>query len=365
MTESVGIVFAPDGSLRFQDLPFSLTQLASEFGWRPACQDTDMPALPRFWLARSTYLDFTRNELETLPMAQLWDLHSAAPEAGDVRDNAATLLDLKTLLAQRLLANCVLCELRCGADRLGGQHGPCGSGHISHVSRAFLNLGEERRVSPGFCVFFTGCNWHCPFCQYPDELNARYGRPINPAEWAAAAADAASEGARTLHFLGGNPDQHLAAALEILQHCGIRLEVVWNSNGYASEETMRLLNGIVDVWLTDLRFGNEDCAVRLGAWPDTWATVTRNLRMAAASGSDLIIRHLQLPGHFTCCTAPCLRWIADNLAACPNVQVNLMAGQYMPLHRAYRYPALNRFLDPEESKAAVDLARDLALPLVE
>jgi putative pyruvate formate lyase activating enzyme len=150
--------------------------------------------------------------------------------------------------------------------------------------------------------------------------------------------------------------------LDTLAWCRAEFEVVWNSNGFASAEVMRLLDGIVDVHLIDLRFGDGPCGSRLGAGPTSFRAATRNIRAAMGQGTDVIVRHLQLPGHFDCCTGPCLHWLAENA---PAAAVNLVRGQYYPFWRAARTPGIDRPLRAEEHERAVELGRRLGLRLVE
>jgi putative pyruvate formate lyase activating enzyme len=137
--------------------------------------------------------------------------------------------------------------------------------------------------------------------------------------------------------------------------------VVWNTNGYASPTTLRLLDGVVDVYLVDFRHGASACAQRYGVPGDSVDIIRHNLRQIAAQDTALIVRHLQLPTHFECCTASVLRWLAAEL---PDVSLNLMHGQYRPARLAYRYPEINRRLTPAERKKAMQLACDLDLMLV-
>ena len=122
---------------------------------------------------------------------------------------------------------------------------------------------------------------------------------------------------------------------------------------------MRLLDGVIDVYLTDLKFGNDDCARRLCGAQDYLSVVRRNHRMAAAQG-EVLVRHLQLPGHLECCTLPTIDWLAEEL---PGVAVNLM-DQYRPEHRAREHPELGAPLPREERRRALEHARERGLFLI-
>ena len=112
---------------------------------------------------------------------------------------------------------------------------------------------------------------------------------------------------------------------------------VWNSNMYCSEETMKLLQGIIDVYLTDFKYGNDTCAKRLSKVDNYFRIIKRNHKIAYKQG-ELIIRHLVLPNHIKCCSEPIFQWINRNI---PDVAVNVMA-QYRPEYHAYEHKEISR-----------------------
>ena len=312
--------------------------------------------------------EIDRTELFTASNEALWDLHAAQVEARAWRTASeeasgarATLLDLKVELARRSLLACDLCARQCGADRWHDEPGACGSVREGSVTRVFLNWSEEPHLRPGVSVFLSGCNWDCVYCQYPENLDAHAGQVIAPTRLAERIEALRREGATNVHWVGGNPDQHLRTVLRTLQQCQAPLPVVWNTNGYASPTTLRLLDGVVDVYLVDFRHGTSACAERYGVPGDSVDIIQRNLRRIAAQDAALIVRHLQLPEHFDCCTAPILRWLAAEL---PDVPLNLMHGQYRPAHLAYQYPEINRRLTRSEREKTDQLAHDLGSTLV-
>jgi putative pyruvate formate lyase activating enzyme len=127
---------------------------------------------------------------------------------------------------------------------------------------------------------------------------------------------------------------------------------------YLSVETMKLLNGIVDVYLTDWKYGNDKCASRLSNAPKYTGIMERNHRLGREH-AEMIIRHLVLPGHIDCCTRPALTWIAENLK---DVQVNVMA-QYRPEHRALEFDDIAHPLTLAEYREAIEIAETLGLDL--
>jgi putative pyruvate formate lyase activating enzyme len=163
------------------------------------------------------------------------------------------------------------------------------------------------------------------------------------------------EGSLNVNFVGGDPNPHLLYILKTISLISENVPVIWNSNFYMSLEAMQLLDGVVDLYLSDFKYGNNECAMRLSGIPDYWDVVTRNHKLAWKSG-DMIIRHLLLPNHLECCTLPILDWIYENLGR--KAVVNIMA-QYRPLYEASKYPDISRFLYRDEYLKAVNYARDL------
>mgnify|MGYP001269080492 CR=1 FL=1 len=338
-----------------------------------------------------TLLPWSADELTRMSRRRLWQLH-ASWERGEplVRDipavlapEVASMLTLKRILAAKELRSCQLCAWRCKVDRLAGARGRCGLDHQARLARLFVNHGDEAEISPSLVVSPAGCSWRCPFCQYHRALRTDDGQAWVAADVARAIVrsrdiDESQGGVlvKTLQFMGGNPDESLPAILDTLEELGnvpnaSTLPVVWNANGYATARTMRLLKGVVDVWLLDVKHGNEACARRLGAGPQAVSTGRYCLRLASggtheSSPAGVIVRLLILPGHVHCCALPVLRWLARWT---PGVLLNLMAGQYEPAWRARRrdgtpdprWPELERRLSPDEKRTVVVEVRRLGL----
>jgi putative pyruvate formate lyase activating enzyme len=287
----------------------------------------------------------------------LWTVHRGGLSAHE-HAQEVSLLQLKTELARRLSSPCTICERRCRTMRSEGKAGHCGVLE-ARVTSEFLHMGEEPDLVPSYTVFFAGCTFDCVFCQNWDiSTKPRSGEVIGP-ELLAQMIErrcAPAGTARNVNWVGGDPSSNLHYILETLGKCGANTPQVWNSNMYLTEESMALLEGVVDVYLTDFKYGNDDCALRFSNAPEYMRIVTRNHSMAR-SHAEMIIRHLVLPGHLECCTRPVLTWIASNLS---EVKVNVMA-QYRPEHRAKDYPQLSRRLRASEYQEAVSIADDLGL----
>jgi putative pyruvate formate lyase activating enzyme len=302
---------------------------------------------------------------------RLWEAHARAmrelssawkrgviPPVG----RGPSLLDLKVELSRRLLENCRMCERRCGVNRWEGERGYCGVGPVSRVASEFLHLGEESELVPSHTIFFSGCTFRCVYCQNWDiAMDPRTGNPADPHLLASAIYRGRRQGSRNVNFVGGNPDPHLHAILSTIALLGEEakyLPMVWNSNMFTSSEAMALLDGVMDIYLGDFRYGNDQCARKYSDVANYTAVVTRNFLQAFRAG-EIMLRQLLLPGHLECCTKPIMRWVAENI---PGVYFNLMF-QYRPEYRAPLYPELNRRPSPEEREEAVTYARSLGLEL--
>ena len=255
---------------------------------------------------------------------------------------------------------CYLCEHRCGANRLIGQKGPCKAGPAPRVFKQRIELGEEEELIPSLLFYLSGCDLRCGFCiAEANAFDPRRGRPLTRELFHQSVLKGNAEGACTIQWVGGEPTIHLPAILEVMAGFSGLPPVVWKSDFYATPEALDLLDGAVDVYLADLKFGNDSCALRIAGVNDYMAIVTRNLKIATAQG-DLIVRHLLLPGHLDCCFRPITAWIKANL---PGVKFSLRDG-YLPSWRSQRYPELERPLVPGEAARAHELAIRAGLRLI-
>jgi putative pyruvate formate lyase activating enzyme len=167
------------------------------------------------------------------------------------------------------------------------------------------------------------------------------------------------EKSRNVNLVGGDPTPNTHTILDMLKELDVNVPIVWNSNMYMSEETMRLLDGCVDVYLTDLKYGNSECAERLSKVENYWEVATRNHSLAKKQ-AELLIRHLVLPNHVECCSVPIIEWVAENFG--DSIRVNVMA-QYHPEFEAYTMPDITRGVTSTEMEKVFALARERGLNL--
>ncbi|MET1123748.1 MAG: radical SAM protein [Archaeoglobaceae archaeon] len=284
----------------------------------------------------------------------------AESDAGILKESEAdySFLHLKRDMLYEMLKSCNFCERRCGVNRFE-KKGFCKCGVTSYFSSEFLHFGEEPELVPSHTIFFNRCTFACVFCQnydivYDDDYIAE------PKELAYLIDVRRRQGSRNVNFVGGNPDQHAHTIVETLIYVKSNIPVVWNSNMYHSSELAEVIEDVVDVWLGDFKYGNDECAMKYSKVPRYWEVVTRNFLRAKDNG-ELLIRHLVMPNHIDCCTAKIVRWVAENLGR--DVRFNLMF-QYYPTFRAWDYPEISRRLSLEEMRRAEKIAKEYLTNLV-
>jgi putative pyruvate formate lyase activating enzyme len=296
----------------------------------------------------------------------LWREHDDAVAALDFENPGekvprTSLMDLKIELARRMLTGCHFCERRCGADRTAGETGFCGCDATSRLSSEFLHMGEEACLVPSHTFFFTGCPLYCIYCQnWTISRRREEGIPVTGPQMAEMAKRRRIvEKSRNVNLVGGDPTPNTHTILEMLRALEVNVPIVWNSNMYMSEETMRLLDGCMDVYLTDLKYGNNECAHRLSKVENYWEVVTRN-HLLGKKQAELLVRHLVLPNHIECCSAPIIEWIAENFT--DSVRLNIMS-QYRPEFEAFKASDIGRGVTSTEMEQVFALARKRGLNL--
>lgn len=323
--------------------------------------DTDWANISKLWeLHHQYYLCFQDLYVQEKIYTNQDSFSSYFKKLQSYKSPELSFLDLKIKLTEKIMEACHLCERRCGVDR--SNYSPKNLGYCKSsqplISSEFVHIGEEAPLVPSHTIFFTGCTFNCVFCQnWNISQRIEEGRFILEKKLAHIIDQRRKQGSLNVNFVGGDPTPHLAYILRTLTFCQENIPVIWNSNFYMSEEAMHILQGVVDLYLSDFKYGNDQCAHRLSDVKNYWKVVTRNHLMAKESG-DLIIRHLVLPNHIECCTKPILSWIKEYLGE--DTVVNIM-GQYHPSYKAYEYPEISRFPYQTEMEEAFKWAKQLGL----
>jgi putative pyruvate formate lyase activating enzyme len=165
---------------------------------------------------------------------------------------------------------------------------------------------------------------------------------------------------KNLNLVGGSPTPQLPFILDALNRMELKVPVVWNSNFFMSEKAMDLLKGVIDVYLSDWKYGNSACGEKYSGVKNYWETISRN-HLKAFRDRELVIRHLLLPNNFECCTKPFLEFVAKNFGK--KVVVNLM-DQYRPEFNARGYPEISGWISGVEFSIALGLAKKLGLEFI-
>ncbi len=329
---------------------------------------------PKYMIVKTVPIPGDIGDLSGLDFESLYALHDELRKEflrrwNRVREGSESLkdypyvkksfLDLKVEIVYRLLSPCRLCEHKCMVERLDGKRGVCGLDSVVRVSSAFLHLGEESPLVPSGTIFFTGCSLKCVFCQNWDISRDPFGGVVTDAEsLARIAVNLASRGARNINYVGGNPDQNMHVIIESIKYLNIKTPLLWNSNFYMARESMDLLLDLIDIWLPDFKYGNDECGFKLSRVRNYFEVVSRNHKTAYDFGDDIIVRHLVLPGHLECCTKKILDWIAENM---PRAMVNIMdqyRPEYMVLKEPDRFKEISRRLRHGEIKEAFRYAEE-------
>ncbi|MGE4549543.1 MAG: radical SAM protein [Intestinibacillus sp.] len=272
------------------------------------------------------------------------------------------------------MEGCTLCPRACGVDRAAGQKGFCGADHMVCVARAALHRWEEPCLS-GTCgagtVFFSHCTLGCVYCQNR-AISGREesGVPVNEAHLADIFLKLQHKGAHNIDLV--TPSHYAPQIIRALRRAkenGLTLPVVYNCGGYEAQDTLRMLEGLIDVYLPDFKYYSSYYASRYSGVEDYFevaseavAEMVRQVGTPVYDASGLLtrgvlVRHLMLPG-LGGDTAQVLRHLAERFG--DRILVSLMR-QYTPFGVEKSYPELNRTITEKEYAEAVEAFQSLGL----
>jgi putative pyruvate formate lyase activating enzyme len=280
------------------------------------------------------------------------------------------------ILESRLLA-CDICPRKCGINRKENQYGFCHSGNLPIVSSVCDHHGEEPPLSGtkgSGAIFFGNCNLRCVFCQnYQISQNWEIQKENEIS---------IEQLAKNMLFLQDELGCHninlvspthfgpqIVKSLLIAIPAGLKIPLVYNTNAYDSVETLRLLDGLIDIYLPDIKYADDAAAEKYSSAPDyvrySRDAISEMFRQVGNLTTDdgeiairgIIVRHLILPGGLAG-SKDSLRWLADTIT--PDIAISIMS-QYNPLNRAANYPPLDRVISEEEYDFVEDLIEGLAM----
>jgi putative pyruvate formate lyase activating enzyme len=263
-----------------------------------------------------------------------------------------------------LLKSCSLCPRRCGINRLENKSGFCKTGIRARVYSYMAHMGEEPCISGSRgsgTIFFSGCNMTCVYCQNYEFSQSSQGKEVETEELAGLMLELQEIGCHNINLV--TPTHIMPQILKALSLAiakGLTLPIVYNTGGYELPEAIRLLEGIVDIFLADMRYAQEEAALDYSnapAYPEyNRAAVKQMHRQVGVAQIDkqgiinkgLVIRHLVLPENISG-TEEIMRFITRELS--PQTYVSLMS-QYHPYYKAGEFPALSRRIFKQEYELA-------------
>lgn len=269
---------------------------------------------------------------------------------------------------------CRLCPRECGVNRLEREKGVCGSASMARVASFHAHFGEERplvgRRGSG-TIFFSRCNLLCEFCQNWQINHRGDGADVTEVQLAGMMLELQGRGCHNINLV--TPTHivpNIVAALRIAMGRGLQVPIVYNCGGYETLDAVKLLDGIVDIYLPDYKYTDGKAAARYSrgaeSYPEACASAIAEMHRQVGNLivdeegvalRGLIIRHLVLPDNKSG-TDRFVKWVSETLGG--DTYVNIM-GQYRPAHRSRHYPEINRRITQREFGQAIQWAREAGL----
>lgn len=272
-----------------------------------------------------------------------------------------------------MLSRCEVCAWKCRVDRLSGKLGVCRTGDKARVCSFGAHLGEEdplRGWRGSGTIFFGRCNLHCQYCQNYDISQFDAGDEVTAEQLARIMLSLQRAGCHNINLVSpSHVGPQILAAVRIAAQAGLRLPLVYNTGGYDSLEMLRLFDGVIDIYMPDMKYADAQVARRYSKIPN-YPQVNRaavgemhrqvgDLQIGAdgLATRGLLVRHLVLPNGLAG-TQEVVTFLAEKISK--NTYLNLM-DQYRPAFQAHHYPALNRPVTRAEYQAAVEMAHQAGL----
>ncbi|MBM3301073.1 MAG: radical SAM protein [Deltaproteobacteria bacterium] len=279
-------------------------------------------------------------------------------------------LEEKVSRARKMLEDCHVCARDCGVNRMEGETGFCGLGSRAMVSSANPHFGEEEPLV-GFngsgTIFFTSCNLKCVFCQNYEISHLMDGQEMDTPSLGQVMLALQKMGCHNINIV---TPSHLVpqmlAALHWAAQRGLAIPLVYNTGTYDSVETLELLDGVVDIYMPDLKFADSEVTKRL-VHAEDYPEVARaaivemhrqvrdlQINENGIATRGLLVRHLVMPNNLAG-TRECMRFLSREIST--NTYVNIM-DQYRPCGKAHNFPEIARSITREEYREAVETARE-------
>jgi len=281
--------------------------------------------------------------------------------------------DRRIKKAFKLLSSCELCPHKCRVNRLKGERGFCRSGEEVIISSYNTHFGEEPPLVGNFgsgTIFFTNCNLKCVYCQNYPISQLGNGNKVTLQELAKIMLALQKRKCHNINLV--TPTHFVPQILKSLKSAikmGLHIPIVYNSSGYDSANTLKLLDGVVDIYLPDARYADNEIARKYSSAPNYFEIMKKALNemhrqvgdlitdKSGLARSGLIVRHLVLPEGLSG-AKKIMSFIAREIS--PHTYISLMA-QYFPAYQADQFPLLSRRIDKEEYREAVQIFKEEGL----
>jgi putative pyruvate formate lyase activating enzyme len=274
----------------------------------------------------------------------------------------------------QIMESCRLCPRECEVNRLQGEEGFCQASSQLEIASFHPHFGEERPLVGGGgsgTIFFTNCGLRCVFCINYDISQEGNGTDRSLEEVAQMMLRLQQIGCQNINIVTPTHySPHILLALDVAVKMGLKLPLVYNTCGWEKTEILKILDGVVDIYLPDFKYSDSTMADTYSSGADTYPEITQKallemhrqvgVAQAAADGimyRGLMIRHLVMPNNVSG-TKKVVQWIADNLPK--DTYLNIMS-QYRPMYKAFEYPEIARRLTRQEYRDAINWATEAGL----
>ena len=273
----------------------------------------------------------------------------------------------------KVLENCEICPRKCRVNRIKNEKGYCQLGFLSVVSAFHPHFGEESPLVGKFgsgTIFFTSCNLSCVYCQNYDISQLRIGEEISFERLAQMMIGLQNKGCHNINLVTPTSQvPQILKSLPIAIERGLKIPLVYNTNAYDSVEILKLLNGIVDIYMPDAKYFDDEVALKYSNAPRYFEIMKKAIKEMHRQVGDLIInekgiatrgllvRHLVLPNNLAG-SEKISEFISKEISK--NTFLNIM-DQYRPCYKAFKFPELSREITNEEYQTAIRLAKKFDL----
>jgi len=280
-------------------------------------------------------------------------------------------LKIKIKEIESIIENCTLCPRNCKVNRLKGEKGFCSLSNLPKISGYGPHFGEENILvgtHGSGTIFFTSCNLTCVYCQNYEISQLNIGNEISFKSLANIMIELQNFGCHNINLVTPTPQVYsILKALEIAIEKGLKIPIVYNTSSYDSTKTLKLLNKVVDIYLPDIKYGNNENALKYSNAKNYFDIARNAIREMYNQVGDLIIkkelaekgllvRHLVLPNNLAK-SEEVFKFLAE---LSKNTFINIM-DQYYPCYKAYEYPELSRKITKDEYENVIKLARKYGL----